>query len=380
MPDTADPVLRIVPTVRLVPPPSIWSTERWYVMNIAARREILLGSAAAQVLLNFLRAGPAGERLEELHRSAGLEPDAGRLIVEQLVAEGLLTPDGDDSRLEETERRWRDAGWQAAFDHHLLTYDYPYLNYSESEAPAIDKSIMEKFAAESFDVNRYKEYAGSLTVPVVQTAEALECLTRPFGEAWDRRNASESLPVATCDKLTTMISSSFGQLRSRRIRSSVPRAPLVRKTSPSGGSRHPVECYVLARKVLGLAPGTYHFAVRTSELERIGDLPGEDELRPILQGLWRAPFDPAAFVVVTGLWERNMYRYREPRTFRTVFMDAGHAAATMELCGQALDLPVFWQHGVDDIAVHGLLGLQKEGLDEGVLYAAAVGRAATGLF
>ncbi|GII75864.1 hypothetical protein Sru01_08460 [Sphaerisporangium rufum] len=379
MSDIADQVLRIVPTVRLVPPPSIWSTERWYVLNIAARREILLGGAAVQVLLSFLRAGSTEQRVGELNRSAGLEPDAGRLIVEQLVAEGLLAPDGGDPWLEKTERRWRDAGWQAAFDHHLLTYDYPYLNYSDSEAPAIDKSIMEKFAVEGFDVNRYKEYAGSPALPVARTADALECLARPFAEAWDRRNGSESLPVATCDGLTTMISSSFGQLRSRRIRSTVPRAPLVRKTSPSGGSRHPVECYVLARRVLGLAPGAYHFAVGTSELERIGDLPGDDRLRSMLPGLWRAPFDPAAFVVVTGLWERNMYRYREPRTFRTVFMDAGHAAATMELCGQALDLPVFWQHGVDDIAVHGLFGLRTEGLDEGVLYAAAVGRASAEL-
>ena len=39
------------------------------------------------------------------------------------------------------------------------------------------------------------------------------------------------------------------------------------KTSPSGGSMHPVEAYVLARNVDGLAAGFYHYSAADHRLE-----------------------------------------------------------------------------------------------------------------
>ena len=41
------------------------------------------------------------------------------------------------------------------------------------------------------------------------------------------------------------------------------------KTSPSGGARHSIEAYVLARRVNGLAPGLYHYAADRHGLERL---------------------------------------------------------------------------------------------------------------
>ena len=41
------------------------------------------------------------------------------------------------------------------------------------------------------------------------------------------------------------------------------------KTSPSGGARHPVEAYVVARDVRGLDPGTYHYVGDRHALERL---------------------------------------------------------------------------------------------------------------
>src|SRR5712691_924608 len=45
------------------------------------------------------------------------------------------------------------------------------------------------------------------------------------------------------------------------------RLPL--KTHPSGGAQHPLEVYVLARRVDGLAPGLYHYAADVHHLERL---------------------------------------------------------------------------------------------------------------
>ena len=38
------------------------------------------------------------------------------------------------------------------------------------------------------------------------------------------------------------------------------------KTAPSGGARHPVEPYVVVRRVSGIKPGLYHYASDRHEL------------------------------------------------------------------------------------------------------------------
>jgi hypothetical protein len=40
----------------------------------------------------------------------------------------------------------------------------------------------------------------------------------------------------------------------------------VLKTSPSGGARHPIEAYVLVRRVTGIRPGVYHYSVKRHAL------------------------------------------------------------------------------------------------------------------
>ena len=83
-----------------------------------------------------------------------------------------------------------------------------------------------------------------------------------------------------------------------------------------------------------------------------------------------APFTPQALVVVTAVFGRNMYRYREPRTFRTVFMDTGHLLGTFEMVASALGLQSFIHHAINEEAVERMLGLAA--LQEGVIGGAAV--------
>lgn len=85
----------------------------------------------------------------------------------------------------------------------------------------------------------------------------------------------------------------------------------------------------------------------------------------------RAPFQVAAIVMVTCVFERNMYRYREPRTFRTVHMDAGHLAETFELACAANGIRCFTQYANNDQAIEAKLGLKP--LEEGYMLACAIG-------
>jgi len=90
-----------------------------------------------------------------------------------------------------------------------------------------------------------------------------------------------------------------------------------------------------------------------------------------LEGLYRASFKIKAVVILTSVFERNMFRYREPRTFRTIFLDAGHVAATVEIASRSLGINAYVQHGINDAWVENLLGLDS--LREGVILGIALG-------
>lgn len=146
------------------------------------------------------------------------------------------------------------------------------------------------------------------------------------------------------------------------------RVPL--KTSPSGGARHPIELYVLARRIQSLDPGVYHYASDRHVLERVpgsGELPAFDALLP--QQWWYR--DAAALVLFTAVFERTRWRYHSPRAYRAVLLEAGHVCQTFCLSATSLGLAPFCSMAIADAAAERLLGV--DGISESVLYAAGVG-------
>ena len=94
------------------------------------------------------------------------------------------------------------------------------------------------------------------------------------------------------------------------------RVPL--KTSPSGGARHPLEAYVLVRRVAGLDSGVYHYASDVHQLERLPAVsvtPAFDEVvahAVVVSRGW-------VLVLLTAVFERTRWRYEGPRADRAVF-------------------------------------------------------------
>jgi nitroreductase len=66
-----------------------------------------------------------------------------------------------------------------------------------------------------------------------------------------------------------------------------------------------------------------------------------------------------------------MYRYREPRTFRTIYMDIGHVAGTIDVLAHAMGLHCLIQHGISQCPIAQLLKIDP--LYEGVIHGAALG-------
>ena len=146
------------------------------------------------------------------------------------------------------------------------------------------------------------------------------------------------------------------------------RLPL--KTSPSGGARHPIEAYVCARRVTGLAAGLYHYASGSHRLERIrrGDMTAR--LRAWMP--YSGYFARAAFVVVlTAVLDRQVWRYPDPRAYRAALAEAGHVCQTFCLSATWRGLAPFCLMGLNDALIERDLGL--DGVSETVLYVAGAG-------
>lgn len=146
------------------------------------------------------------------------------------------------------------------------------------------------------------------------------------------------------------------------------RAPL--KTSPSGGARHPIEAYVLVRRVKGLKPGLYHYAVDRHELEL---LRRDRRPRSVEQYLpTQSWFNGAAAVVfMTAVFPRVQWRYPFARAYRVVLADAGHLCQTFCLTATWLGLAPFCTTALADSLIEKELGI--DGVSESVLYVAGVG-------
>lgn len=142
------------------------------------------------------------------------------------------------------------------------------------------------------------------------------------------------------------------------------------KTSPSGGARHPIECYVAVRNVAGVSAGLYHYAADRHRLERVRRLDVTSRLRAWMPE--SGYFGRAAFLVVfTAVFERQLWRYPYARAYRAALVEAGHVCQTFCLTATALDLAPFCLMGLADSEIE--RDLRIDGITESVLYAAGAG-------
>jgi SagB-type dehydrogenase family enzyme len=142
------------------------------------------------------------------------------------------------------------------------------------------------------------------------------------------------------------------------------------KTSPSGGSRHPIECYVLALRVKGLSRGLYHYRADTHELERLSNGATPRQVAKYLPGqAWYGA--ASALVLLTAVFARTQWRYPFARAYRVVLAESGHLCQTFCLTASWLGLAPFCTMALADSAIEQDLGV--DGVSESVIYAAGFG-------
>jgi SagB-type dehydrogenase family enzyme len=142
------------------------------------------------------------------------------------------------------------------------------------------------------------------------------------------------------------------------------------KTSPSGGAMHPIEAYVLARNVKGLAAGFYHYNAADHRLELLKNGATSRDITRLLAHQWW--YGPAGFVVfLTAVFGRTRWKYDYARAYRAVLIEAGHLCQTFCLTATSMALAPFCTMAFADSKIEKVLGL--DGISESALYVAGAG-------
>ncbi len=258
--------------------------------------------------------------------------------------------------------------WKSSLSYHLRTRNYPFVSYARGSSGPME--IMERMfaysSAESDNLRHksYESHAMEISLPNVfgllemsdhDTPSEGQRLEQPVGA-----NCESELPTAFLQAL----SFAFGKTDEAYVPWSD--TPLFRRTSPSGGSRHPIEGYFIDFTHNRL----WHIDVAFHRCRLIVSDLFDGFISDVNSDAFSGSNGNRYLVVLTAVFERNMFRYREPRTFRSVHMDAGHLAATLQA---ALEIKGFQTHldaSPRSVELSKILGL--DAFEEGVMLTVGV--------
>lgn len=285
-------------------------------------------------------------------------PEQARRLLDRLVKLSLLQDSGVPIDPREHAMSAFDRWNPAAGFFHSITRDVTFADPREA------RLVLERQARTwpmPAPVKRYRN------APVVELPRARQegplADTLLARRTWRRFSAT---PV-TLAEMSTLLALTVGVQQWV----TVGRQDLPLKTFPSGGARHPIECYVVAPKLEGLAPGIYHYSSDRHRLERVRRGATARDIRRYLPRSGHFA-GASALVLFTAIFERQIWRYPYARAYRAALVEAGHACQTFCLAATSLKLAPFSVMGLADSAIEKDLGV--DGVSESVLYAAGVGR------
>jgi SagB-type dehydrogenase family enzyme len=257
-----------------------------------------------------------------------------------------------------TEGEWLQWSPEAAFFHFATKNGvFP------EDLGARDRALVEKATHRPPPAPTKRIDGPRLRVPETPLAESDLERALHTRRTW-RRFSDRPVPAAA---LGTVLNRTFGV----RARGSVAgQGPVIVRTSPSAGSRHPIEAYLLAWNVDGISPGAYHYDSDTMELVDLRRPIAASDI-PTLLAHQTYFAGAGAAVIMCPVFARTMWRYGHSRAYRAVLIDAGHLGQTFCLVATALGLAPFTTMAFSEAELEGVLGL--DGVSECPVYVAGVG-------
>ncbi len=277
--------------------------------------------------------------------------------VQRLIKAGILVSDQDaiQRELADAAARWAGFGWREAFSYHALSDAIKRVDYRHQDGQRQDVALMRQYVAERAAPPIHMPDLSERRYPLPPPKKVLgEGVGDVIG--YEKVHSGAGLPL-TSDQLSTILWFGFGQIGKKKLPVT---GDHVLKVSPSGGSRHPTEAYLLLLDAEDYPPGIYHYAVRDHSLEFIGAGVDREWVDRYVTGKpeW-LDLVPSAVLVLTSRAELSMHRYRENYSYRPIHHDVGHLIETTGLVAQSVGCETFRGYSVDDGEVGRKLGNER---------------------
>ena len=335
---------------------SYWMDERMVITNYAAGSSVVADALVSHVLA---QCGDWTSVQALRDRLTGIPQATVDGVVRSMIEQALLLRSGDtvDPR-EEALNTWNDWNPAAGYFHFSTKNLNPPANGEQAEQALREEALTRGLPP---SMKRYpRAKVVSLPPPRRDGAFAKVLLER---RTW---RSFGTAPVSLSD-MSTLLNLTWG------VQRTVDRGELGTvhlKTSPSSGARQPLEAYMLARTVEGLEPGLYHYCADNHSLEMIRKGATSRTIQRYIPGQWW--YDSAAAVfLMTAVFARTQWRYRFPRAYRSVLLEAGHVCQTFCLAATWLGLAPFCTGRFADSYVE--RHLRVDGVTESFVYGAGVG-------
>ncbi|MBX8827382.1 hypothetical protein [Ochrobactrum sp. SFR4] len=199
--------------------------------------------------------------------------------------------------------------------YHIATQNHPFLDMSQGRSASVaDALIMSSY------VKEYDYPAIELSVESLKNVAVVDAVNLSIHE----------LRNSVFYQFSLILSGTFGvrlhQPAFYDEETNYHQVELLRKSIPSGGARHPTECFVEIHRSPMLDAGVYYFSPTKSELQLISrELPVSSDVDRIT----KSDANWVARLVLCTAVRRSMFRYRDPRSFRALLVDVGHADAQL---------------------------------------------------
>jgi SagB-type dehydrogenase family enzyme len=255
-----------------------------------------------------------------------------------------------------------DAVWELFHENSKTSRHERHLTYPVYPADTVIAAAMRRFRR----VHRYPDFAKvRLPADLPPAARGLDevLLTRRSARAFGSQPVS--LP-----ELAKVLRMSYGVSRDE-TGSGIDR-PL--RLAPSAGALYPLELFVYAARVDGLAAGLYHFDAENGDLDTLALAP-HAELPAGLVVQADLAESAAATLFVAAVFFRSTFKYGD-RGYRFVLLEAGHLVQNAILTAAALGLEAASIGGYFDRDVDRYLGM--DGLNQSVVYMLHIGHPESG--
>jgi SagB-type dehydrogenase family enzyme len=341
-----------------------WNAGRLLVKDLSRQRDVLASPEVFALLDLFSKPrtpGEAADALPDFERRSVLRS------VRRLARIGLLLPAPEARR-----RVSRLSAWKQNFasaQYHVACRDMRYVAGGEATERYLQQHVVPQRRP-----LRFKRYGAAARVRLPNTdprGGVDGTLGKVLGARRTARNfARDSVAL---EDLAAVLRGTWGKAG---VIDAGSLGMLTLKTSPSAGALHPIECYVLAWNVAGLAPGIYHYDVAGDELRRLARRDRAQVRRAAVRSAsgqrW---IGGAAFLcVMTAVFGRTLWKYQVESAYRVLWLEAGHLAQTFALLATARGLGSFGLDGLQDSFIEEQIGL--DGVTEFPVYLCGAGRRA----